>query len=91
MTTIDNNEIIGTAEDGEAGIETDAGYGVISNICWMLTAVSTWKHPLSLQLQQPLCTVLRTLTVHNQLYLHCPIGSHGLCRSWNPTTGVAND
>ena len=29
--TIDNNEIIGTAEAGEAGIETDAGYGVISN------------------------------------------------------------
>ncbi|MEC7262064.1 MAG: hypothetical protein VXV71_06505, partial [Candidatus Thermoplasmatota archaeon] len=29
--TIDNNEIIGTAEDGEAGIETSAGYGIISN------------------------------------------------------------
>ena len=29
--TIDNNEIIGTGEAGEAGIETDAGYGVISN------------------------------------------------------------
>ena len=29
--TIDNNEIIGTAEDGEDGIETSAGYGVISN------------------------------------------------------------
>ena len=28
---IDNNEIIGTAEDGEAGIEVDAGYGVVSN------------------------------------------------------------
>jgi len=29
--TIDNNEIIGTAESGESGIETDGGYGVISN------------------------------------------------------------
>ena len=29
--TINDNEIIGTAEDGEAGIEVDAGYGVISN------------------------------------------------------------
>ena len=29
--TIDNNEIIGTAESGESGIEVDAGYGVISN------------------------------------------------------------
>ena len=29
--TVDNNEIIGTAEDGEAGIETSAGYGTISN------------------------------------------------------------
>jgi len=28
---IDNNEIIGTAEAGEAGIEVDGGYGVVSN------------------------------------------------------------
>ena len=28
---IDNNEIIGTSEAGHAGIEIDAGYGVISN------------------------------------------------------------
>ena len=29
--TIDNNEIIGTSESGEAGIEVNGGFGVISN------------------------------------------------------------